>query len=52
VMYARGDYWRDGYWTKNIQLSALNISATLKTNQDHGVKFVLPAGPNEVVTRP
>jgi hypothetical protein len=52
VMYARGDYWRNGYWTKNIQLSALNISATMKTNRDHGVKFVLPAGPNEVVTRP
>ncbi len=52
VMYARGDFWRNGYWTKNIQLSALNIPATLKTNQDNGVKFVLPAGPNEVVTRP
>jgi hypothetical protein len=52
VMYARGDYWSTGYWTKNIQLSALNISATMKTNRDHGVKFVLPAGPNEVVTRP
>jgi hypothetical protein len=52
VMYARGDYWRDGYWTKNIQLSALNISATLKTNQNNGVKFTLPSSPNEVVTRP
>jgi hypothetical protein len=52
VMYARGDYWQNGYWTKNIQLSTLNIPATMKTNQDNGVKFVLPAGPNEVVTRP
>jgi|SRR5450432_254152 hypothetical protein len=52
VMYARGDYWRNGYWTKNIQLSALNIPATLKANQDNGTKFSLPAGPNEVVTRP
>jgi hypothetical protein len=52
IMYARGDYWKNGYWTKNIQLSALNISATMKANQDNGVKFVLPAGPNEVVTRP
>jgi hypothetical protein len=52
VMYARGDYWKNGYWTKNIQLSALNIPATMKTNLDHGVKFALPAGPNEVVTRP
>jgi hypothetical protein len=52
VMYARGDYWRNGYWTKNIQLSSLNISATLKTNQDNGVRFALPSAPNEVVTRP
>ena len=52
VMYARGDYWRNGYWTKNIQLSALNIPATMKANQVNGVKFSLPAGPNEVVTRP
>lgn len=52
VIYARGDYYQDGYWTKNIQLSSLNIPATLKANQDDGVKFILPAGPNEVVTRP
>jgi len=52
VIYARGDYWQDGYWTKNIQLSSLNIPATLKANQENGVKFILPAGPNEVVTRP
>jgi hypothetical protein len=52
VIYARGDYYQDGYWTKNIQLSLLNIPATLKANQDNGVKFILPASPNEVVTRP
>jgi hypothetical protein len=52
VLYARGDYSRDGSWMRNIQLTALDLSATLKVNQDGGVKFVLPAGPNEVVTRP
>jgi hypothetical protein len=52
VMYARGDYWQNGYWTKNIQLSALNVPATLKANQDNGVKFTLPSSPNEVITRP
>jgi len=52
TIYARGDYWQNGYWTKNIQLSALNLPATIKANQDNGVKFVLPSGPNEVVTRP
>jgi hypothetical protein len=52
IIYARGDYWQNGYWTKPIQLSALNIPATLQTNLEQGVKFVLPSGPNEVVTRP
>jgi hypothetical protein len=52
VMYVRGDYWKDGYWTKQIQLSALDMPATLEANEQRGVKFLLPSGPNEVVTRP
>ena len=52
ILYARTDYWQSGSWRKEIQLSALDLPATLKTNQDHGVKFLLPSGPNEVVTRP
>jgi len=52
VIYARGDYWQSGYWTKPIHLSALDIPATIQANQEQGVKFVLPSGPNEVVTRP
>jgi hypothetical protein len=51
-LYARGDYWRDGFWTKTVELSALDIPATLRANSDSGVKFILPSGPNEVVTRP
>jgi hypothetical protein len=52
TLYANGDYWESGYWTKNIQLSALNIPATMKANHDNGVNFTLPSAPNEVVTRP
>jgi hypothetical protein len=52
VLYARSNYPRNGSWMRNIQLSSLDLSATLQTNQDSGVRFVLPAGPNEVVTRP
>lgn len=52
VIYARGDYWQNGYWTKQIQLSLLDIPATIQANQEQGVKFVLPSAPNEVVTRP
>jgi hypothetical protein len=51
-LYARGDYWRDGFWTKTVQLSSLDMPATLRANSETGVKFVLPSGPNEVVTRP
>ncbi|HEX8815626.1 MAG TPA: hypothetical protein VF753_09005 [Terriglobales bacterium] len=52
IMYAGGDYWRTGSWTKPIQLSALNLPATIQANERQGVKFILPSGPNQVVTRP
>jgi hypothetical protein len=52
VMYARGDYYTDGYWNKKIELAALNLPETLKSNRARGVPFVLPNAPNEVVTRP
>jgi len=52
IIYARGDYWTDGYWNKKIQLVALNLPATMKASQDRGAKFVLPASANEVITRP
>ncbi len=52
VMYARGNFYRDGYWTKTVKISALDVPATMSANEGSSVKFVLPAGPNEVVTRP
>lgn len=52
VLYANSDYWTSGSWTQPIQLSQLDIPATLESNQQRGVKFLLPSGPNEVVTRP
>jgi hypothetical protein len=52
TLYASADYWQTGQWTKNIQLSTLNIPATVRANQEKGIKFTLPSAPNEVVTRP
>jgi hypothetical protein len=52
AIYARGDYYSDGYWNKKIELSALNLPETVKSNQERGVHFVLPSAPNEVITRP
>jgi hypothetical protein len=52
ILYARGDYYTDGYWNKKIALSSLNVAETLEANATRNVKFVLPASPNEVITRP
>ena len=52
VMYTNTNYWTDGSWTKKIQIAALDVPATLKLNQDRGVKFDLPSGPHEIVIRP
>jgi hypothetical protein len=52
TLYARGDYYTDGYWTKKIDLSTLNVAQTLEANTKRDVKFVLPSSPNEVITRP
>jgi hypothetical protein len=52
ILYARGDYYTDGYWNKKIALSTLNVSQTLAANAARNVKFVLPSSPNEVITRP
>ena len=52
ILYARGDYYTDGYWNKKINLAALNVAETLRANNERNVNFVLPSLPNEVVTRP
>jgi hypothetical protein len=52
MLYARGDYYSDGYWSKKIDLAALNVRETLQANANRNVKFVLPSSPNEVITRP
>ena len=52
VIYARGDYWTNGSWSKQIPVSQLDLPATFKANQERGVTFRLPSAANEVVTRP
>jgi hypothetical protein len=52
TIYSKADYWSSGSWTRKIQIAGLDVPATLKLNQERGLKFVLPAGPNEVVMRP
>ncbi len=52
ILYARGDYYADGYWNKKIALSTLNVAQTVQANTTRNVNFVLPSSPNEVITRP
>ncbi|MFZ0292643.1 MAG: hypothetical protein WAL52_03500 [Candidatus Sulfotelmatobacter sp.] len=52
ILYARGDYYTDGYWNKKINLASLNVAETLRVNNERNVNFLLPSSPNEVVTRP
>jgi hypothetical protein len=52
ILYARGDYYTDGYWTKKIALSTVDAAQTLEANAKRNVKFILPSSPNEVITRP
>jgi len=52
TLYTKSDYWSTGSWNKQIQLANLDIPATLKLNQERGLRFSLPASPNEVVVRP
>jgi hypothetical protein len=49
VIYAHGTSWQNGYWTKQIPLSALDAPATMHANQQRGVKFMLPSAPNVVI---
>lgn len=50
-LYARGDFYTDGYWNKKIDVSGLNVPETLQANASRGVNFVLPSSTNEVITR-
>ena len=52
VIYTKADYATTGDSTRTIQVADLDVPATLKQNQQRGVKFELPSGPDEVMIRP
>jgi len=51
VLYACGDLYTDGYWSKKITLASLDLPKTVQANSARNVKFDLPASPNEVIAR-
>jgi len=52
TIFLKADYWSSGSWTRKVQISELNVAATLKANQERGAKFSLPSRPGEVMMRP
>jgi hypothetical protein len=52
VLYTRSDYWTTGSWTREIGIAQLDVPATVRLNQERGVKFNLPSGPHEIIVRP
>ena len=52
AIYVNNDYWTRGSWNRKIELALLDLPLTLRLNQERGVQFLLPSGPNEIVTRP
>jgi hypothetical protein len=52
VLYTSGNSYKGGSWTRAIQISSLNLSETVESNQARGVRFELPTAPNVVMVRP
>ena len=52
VLYSQANFYTDGTWNRQIELSSLNLPETVKSNQLRGVRFPLPTSPNEVIVRP
>jgi hypothetical protein len=52
TLNARADHWTSSGWTRKIELSSLDIPATLKLNDERGSHFRLPSGPQEIIIRP
>jgi hypothetical protein len=52
ALYTHSDYYAHGSWTRKIELSALNLAETVRSNQSRGLPFQLPASPNEVIVGP
>jgi hypothetical protein len=52
ALFEQSNYWTSGSWTKKVPIADLDLTATIKANQQRGIVFRLPAGPNEVVLQP
>jgi hypothetical protein len=51
-IHTKSNYWTTGTWTRTIPVVDLDIPATLRQNEQRGVNFELPSGPDEIMLRP
>jgi hypothetical protein len=51
-LYATANYYTEGTWNRKIDLSSLNVPATVSANQSRGIDFRLPTASNEVIVGP
>jgi hypothetical protein len=51
-LYATANYYTEGTWNRKIELSSLNLPATVRANQSRGINFHLPSASNEVIVGP
>jgi hypothetical protein len=52
VLYATGNYYSDGAWSRKVELSSLNLPETVVANRSRGMQFQLPRAANEVIVGP
>ena len=51
-IHTKSNYWTTGAWTRTIPVADLDVPATLQQNEQRGVNFELPSGPDEIMLRP
>jgi hypothetical protein len=52
TIFTKADYLASGKWTRKIEIANVDLPATVKRNQELGLKFEVPSGPDEVILRP
>lgn len=52
ILYAQADYYTEGSWNQPIPLFSLDLNATVNENRARGVRFQVPAAPNQVIVGP
>jgi hypothetical protein len=52
TLYAQSDFYSSGSWNQKLELSSLDLPATIAENHSRGIAFQLPKASNEVIVGP